>query len=140
MASTYDPAKVLITYNGVRLAGFADGTFCDVEANADDFTLAVGADGEVARSASADDSGEVKVTLLQTSAGNDYLNAQRKLDKLTKSNVAGALLVQDLSGRTLVVGVDCWLKRGAKLSFGKEIEGREWTIVCGKLDQDNGGN
>lgn len=139
MANTYDPARVVVSYNGIKLSGFADGTFVEADRDGDSFTKHVGADGEVARSANADKSGTVKVTLLQTAAANDLLSAELTKDELTRANT-GSVFVKDLMGRTLVVGADAWLLRPAKVTLGKEVEGREWTIVVSKIEIVVGGN
>ena len=140
MAITYDPQKVIVTFKGSRLTGFMDGTFLSAERSGDSFAIAVGTDGEVARASLADKSGEVKLTLMQTSQGNDILSAALAADELTKLGT-GTLMVKDSSGRTLLQSKDAWVKKPATVEFGKEIGGREWTLVCGNLEIVNiGGN
>lgn len=139
MAKTYAAKKVQVVFNNQVLTGFMDGSFVEVERNSDSFTLMIGADGEGARAASADKSGTVKITLLQTSASNDVLSAVLIADELT--NVAAApLLIKDGSGRTLVSSPEAWVKKPAVVTFDKEIQGREWTIETDALAINVAGN
>jgi len=139
MANTYDPAKQVVIWKGIRLSGFADGTFIEIDRDADSFTKIVGADGEVARAASADRSGYVKVTVLQTAAINDVLSSELVKDELTRLN-AGSIFVKDLFGRTTASGPEAWLLRPAKVTLSKGIEAREWTFIVADLAIFVGGN
>jgi hypothetical protein len=136
---TYNPKKTITTFLGVPLTGYADGTFVTVDKAADAYSLTIGGDGEGARAQSADESGTVKVVLLQTSASNDFLaNALRK-DKLTGVGY-GPLMVKDVSGRSIALAAEAWVQKEATVEFGKEIVGREWTLASANLDHYVGGN
>lgn len=139
MIKTYNPKRVIVSFGGQPLSGYADGTFIEVELNADAFTLTVGADGEGARSASADESGTVKLSLLQTSASNDVLNAAHATDKLTNLG-AKPLMVKDLQGRTLVTAAEAWIRKAPSAGFAKEVGTREWTFETASMQQITGGN
>jgi hypothetical protein len=58
------------TDEGVPISGYADGTFVQVDPSGDSFAKKVGADGEVARSMSNDNTHTVVITLLQSSLSN----------------------------------------------------------------------
>lgn len=139
MAKTFSPKRVSVSVNGAIITGFADGTFVSIEMNSDAFTKVVGADGEVARSASADESGQITITLLQTSASNKILNDFHNADRLSL-NGQGSVSIVDTNGTTLVAGADAWVKKHAVVEFGKEIVGREWVIDVGRLVVNQGGN
>src|SRR4051812_38937216 len=94
---TFNPKKVAITYNGVPITGFAKGSFVEADQNADTFTLDVGSDGEAARTQSADESGNVKITLMQQSASNDYLSQRHAIDRKSALGT-GVLQIEDTSG------------------------------------------
>jgi hypothetical protein len=130
---------VIVTFCGATLQGFADGTFVAIERSSDSFTKHVGADGEVARTQSADKSGTVTVTLLQTSASNDVLSALAVADERTGLGT-GPLSVVDASGRTVALCAEAWIKKPASIGFSKEAEGREWVFECGHLEEFVGGN
>jgi hypothetical protein len=136
---TYDPAKQIAIFAANQITGFADGTFIEIERNADAFTLAMGADGQGARAKSADKSGTIKFTLLQTSASNDVLSAQQQLDELTGAGLAGFML-KDAGGRTVAVAQTAWVKKPADVKLSKDIEGREWTLETDSLTYFVGGN
>lgn len=136
---TYNPKKVIVTWLGHTFTGYADGTFIGVEQTSDAFSMQIGGDGEGARTASADESGNVKLTLMQTSASNDFLSQQLAKDRLTNLNT-GPLFVKDASGRTLVAAQEAWIKKSANVEFGKEASAREWTFESAKIEQFVGGN
>lgn len=139
MAKTYNPRKVIVTFAGKQITGFADGTFITASRNGDTYTLTKGADGEGARSHNPDKSGTVVVTLLQTSSSNDVLQAQHDLDERTDQG-KGPLFIRDLSGRTLVESPEAWVRKPADPEFGKEVGAREWTLECDELILKSGGN
>jgi hypothetical protein len=136
---TFDPAQVLVSFHGYQLSGFADGTFIQAERDSDSFSKVVGADGEVARVKSADDSGVITFTVLQTSTANDILSAELAKDELSGANI-GPVFVKDLRGRTLIQGDEAWLVKPASVSFGKETSDREWKIAVAHMRLNVGGN
>jgi hypothetical protein len=136
---TYNPKKVIFTFLGQLITGYADGTFVTVEQASDAFSTTIGADGEAARSQSADESGTFKIVLLQTSAANDILSAALARDRQTGLNTGPAML-KDASGRSLAIANEAWVQKVANIEFGKEIVGREWTIASGSIKQFVGGN
>ena len=136
---TYSPADHVVNFQGFELSGFADGTFIDAAMDSPGVTDVAGADGEVARAASADERGKVVLTLLQTSASNDVLTARHALDKLTKLGV-GPIFVKDLRGTTTVQGAEAWIEKYADISLSKEVQGREWTFRVAHMQPIVGGN
>lgn len=136
---TYDPAQVILNYDGKDITGFADGTFLGIEFNADAFTLVVGADGESTRAKSNNRSGRVTFTLQQASLSNDVLNAIAEADRLSNSG-ARKLMVKDAGGGTLAQATAAWIVRKPKSEFAKEAENREWILETGNLDYNLGGN
>jgi hypothetical protein len=72
LVGTYDPKKVIITLGGVPIGGYADG-FVQIDPNSETWTKKVGADGEVARALSNDNTHTIQITLMQTSLSNAYV-------------------------------------------------------------------
>jgi len=138
-AETYSPKRVEVIVNGVPIRGYADGTFVNVARNSDSFATNVGADGEVSRTASADRTGKVTVTLQQTSDSNDFLSGLVTADELTL-NLQFVLMVKDTNGRTLLVSPCAWIDKPADSEFGNELSNREWIISCAELNGLIGGN
>lgn len=136
---SYDPSQVVVTVNGAQMSGFADGTFVSVIRSNDAFTKVTGADGVTSRSKSSDKSGELTITLAQTSPSNDILSALATLDELSSLGVV-AIAVKDISGRSLFASGNAWIRKVPDSAFGKEIDNREWVFDCADLAPFVGGN
>ncbi len=138
-ASTYNPAEVAIIFGTHTVTGYADGTFIEVEQSNDSFTLTKGADGEAARVRSNDDSGTVKISLLQNSDTNMVFSLLHQADKKSGKGTL-PILFKDASGDTVGSGPVAWIKKPAGVGFSKSIETREWTIEVAHLEMLAGGN
>lgn len=136
---SYDPGLVILTVGGVPINGFADGTFISVERSEDSFTKVSGADGIVSRARSRDKSGEITITLAQTSPSNDVLTALNSVDETTGAGVV-PVLCKDLSGRSVLFSAFAWIRKPAGAAFAKEILDREWIMDCADLDMNVAGN
>lgn len=128
---TYDPKKVIITFGGVPILGYADGTFVSVTPSNDRFSKAIGADGEVARTKSNDNTHEVTITLIQSSLSNSYLSGILNADRLTNEGVL-PLSITDLSGTTLMFWKDAWIRTDPDVEFSKETGERAWVFDTGQ--------
>lgn len=135
---TYSPKEISIVLAGILITGFADGTFCEIEFNADAFTLYVGADGTFARARSEDQSGTIKVTLNPTAPVNDQLSALATTDRQS-GNGAGAVLIKDGRGTSIASGSSAWLLKKPVKGYAKEITAVEWTIIVADLQMNVGG-
>lgn len=131
MPKQYDAAKVVISFRGVLLSGYADGDFCKVAFDEDAWTKTVGASGEVVRAKNNNRTGSIEVTLLQSSSSNDYLSAQYNIDELTGVG-SGVLQVMDLYGTTLMVA-EAWIKQVPEVTFGKEASQRAWMFDTAQI-------
>lgn len=136
---TYDPTQLVVTFGGIPISGFADGTYISVERDEETFTKVTGADGTTARSKTANRSGAVTLTLLQTSLSNDYLSGVALLDELSNSGVL-PLIVKDLSGTTIIFAKEAWVQKPAAFEGAKEVTEREWILDTGDMDVFIGGN
>ncbi len=136
--NTWDPQQLVATVRGALISGWAEGTFLTVERNEDAYTLKVGADGEAARSRNHNKSGTVKFTLMQTAQSNSTLASLHAEDEAFGTGL-GPLLIKDLTGTTVAAAQNCWIKKTAAASFGKEVEDREWTLECDSLELFTGG-
>lgn len=137
--ATYDPKLLVIALGGVPISGYADGTFITVERSADSFSEIVGASGETSRAKSRNRLGTVTLTLAQTSPSNDYLSALVAMDEQASTGVR-PFIAKDSLGTSLFKSTTAYIKKPASAGYGKEIETREWTIVCPDLDTMVGGN
>lgn len=130
--STYDPRQTPIIFNGRLLTGYAPDTFASFEPAADSVTKTVGADGSVVFTFSADKTGTLTVTLLQTSPDHAYLAAAEQ------AKVIGAIAVRDENlgevGTTLLRCQYSTVSRRPTLGRGAEATTHEWTFVLGQTD------
>lgn len=136
---TYSPKKVQIIVADQILTGIAKGSFVVVEKKEDDFTTEIGSDGEGARTQSADESGSITITLMQTSASNDILNALRDADKASGASVFG-LMVKDGSGRSIYTAAEAWIRKVPNSEFSDQKTERAWIIDSAILIHHTAGN
>jgi hypothetical protein len=94
--------------------------------------LVIGSTGDGARSISNDKSGIITVTLLQTALGNGALSAQFIADENSGSGI-WPFLCKDLSGLDVVKASTAWIQKVANVTYGREIEAREWTFETDDL-------
>jgi hypothetical protein len=128
MAKTYSPKKVRVIYAGRTMTGYMDGTFIKVQKTSDDYSMHVGADGEGARIESADESGSVTLTLMQTSLSNDVLSDLRARDKAGDPTGHGPLLIKDLNGATLISAAEAWIRRPPDGELSNDKGSRDWIF------------
>jgi hypothetical protein len=128
---TYDPKKVIITLGGVPINGYADGSFVQVDPNSETWTKKVGADGEVSRSLSNDNTHTVQITLKQTSLSNAYLRTVYKADKLTGLGML-PLSITDLNTGTPRFWPQAWRNTDPSDGRAKEETDMQWTIHTGQ--------
>lgn len=135
----YDPGKIVVTFRGIRLVLFAEGTFVSVEREEDAFSKSVGADGNVTRVRNRNRSGSVTCTLQAESPINDILSAIAKEDELFGTGF-GSIQVENLLGTTLVNAPTAWIRKLPTVEFSDEASTREWIFDCDTLDMVVGGS
>lgn len=124
---TYNPKEVIVTLGVHIVTGYADDSFVTVDPNGDGITKKVGCDGEIVRSISPDNTYTVKISLLQSSQTNTFL--QKRFNKDQKDgNGLFPILIHDLKGGLLFSSEAAWVAKTASRSFGKEANNREWEI------------
>lgn len=136
---TWDPKSVVITFAGITITGFAAGTFIVAEEATDRFTKVVGADGEVARSQSRDESGTVTITLLGSSEVNKLLSDQLKADAKSGSGT-GSFMMKDTKGTTIISSDRAWIRRRPNFEGAVEVTNREWIFDLATMSYDLGGS
>jgi hypothetical protein len=133
MLFTYDPAGMLITFKGILITGFADGTFLNVERNEDGWFESVGADGHMIRTRNRNLSGVATLTLQQSSPANDLLLSLAQTDELTGLGV-GPFMAKDINGTTMASSPQGWCRKRPGIERGKESGNTEWIIAMSRLD------
>lgn len=136
---TYDPKEVVVLVGGIPIGGFADGTAIAVSRSNDAYSKVSGTDGITSRAKSNDKSGEIAITLSQTSPSNDVLSGIALADELSNNGVV-PVSITDLSGRTILLSAFAWIRKPADTEFAKEISNREWMLDAADLNMFVGGN
>lgn len=136
---TYSAEEVAVIVGGVRITGYADGTFITVRRDEQAYNKVTGADGKTSRARTANRSGQVEMVLQQTSPGNDVLSGLMLADEAGDQGVV-PVLVKDGSGNTRHFAASAWVQQKPDEAFGKQIENRTWIIDCGRIDSFVGGN
>lgn len=131
MVKTYDPKKVLIACGTHSVTGLADDAFVSVEPAGEGVTKKVGCDGEIVRSISPDKTSTVKITLLQTSDSNSFLQQMYNQDQQNGDGIF-PLMIQDLMGGVLFSAEEAWVAKQSTFARGKSDTNREWEIHTGQ--------
>lgn len=129
---SFDPSRVIVTVGGVNIQGFADGVPIKASRAGDNATFTVGLDGHTGAVINPNKSGEITLTLLQTSASNAVLTS---MFKLSAQGFIGSpsvpISITDLSSTgTSVFAAKCHLKRAPDLELGLEIGKPEWVFYA----------
>jgi len=130
MLKTYSAKEVIIALGSHAVTGYADDSFVTIEANGDGIMKKVGCDGEVVRAISPDGTYKVKISLLQTSPTNSWLQNKYNQDFKTGEGTF-PVLIKDLKGGTVFSSNCAWVVKPASRGFGKDTTSREWEIDTG---------
>ena len=99
----------------------------------------MGTDGEGTRSKSNDRSGQVEVTLMQTSLSNDFLSQIAIADEQENAGL-GPLLIKDVNGTFLAAAEQAYIKKISDAENARESGPRTWIIETDNLQLFVGGN
>lgn len=137
----YDPGQVRLSVGPVRVTGYADGTFVEVEQVEDTWKSKVGAGGEVTRTRMRNQLGKVKFTLQGSSPCNDLLMALFTRDKAQPTQFGiGPFSMRDGNGTTVCFGQVSWIVKPPKVEGAKEAPDREWDLEVASIDVWAGSN
>jgi hypothetical protein len=136
---TYDPKKVILTFGGHQLTGFAEGTAIKIKRKEDMWTMQIGVDGEGTRSKSNNKSAEVEAILMQSSNSNDALSILALVDENT-NGAALPLTCVDLSGRSLFQAESAWIRKYPDSDFADKAGPRSWFFDIDLLVVNVAGN
>ena len=140
LVGEWDPKELVINYGGSIIDGFADGTMVNIAAHDPDYWKKVtGADGEMGRFKSADNSHEITITLLQLSESNEELFNQFQTDVQSGHNMK-PLTITDNNGTVMGYWPEAWIRGEPEFPLGKENQDRQWTIDTGQRSQSKHGS
>lgn len=138
---SYDPSDVSMFYGPIEMQGFAQDAAISMEHDEDDWTHVVGVDGEGTRSKTSITSATVTVSLMQSSAVNVLLSAERQLDISTPGGTGGLpVLIKDNSGTTILSAESAWIQKPPTAEFNREASTREWVFKLDSVIALHGGN
>jgi hypothetical protein len=128
----YSPKKINSGWTpgtqAIQFLGYMDGTFIEIEFAEDAVTTHVGSQGDVSVVLNANRMATVTMTIIQGSPTNDQLSKQVP-DARRNFLPTGAFSITDLNGTTLVQAKNAFIRKTAKIEFGKSITGRQWVFV-----------
>lgn len=132
---SYNPKKVTVALGTHMVTGYADDSFITIELSGDGTQHVVGCDGEIVRSIDPSDVYTMKLTVLQNSRTNQFLNNKYEEDK-ANGNALFPVTIVDILGEEEFSGTQGWIAKPASWQRGKTQENREWeiTIAQGKLN------
>lgn len=130
---TYNPKEIIASFGSHMVSGYAEDSFITIDPNGDTVTKKVGVDGEIVRSISTDKTYIVKISLMQTSKTNTFLQEKLQQDRDTGDGVF-PVLIKNLKGGLLFEAECAWSKGTPSRSFGKEAGTREWEIHTGEAN------
>jgi Bacteriophage KPP10, Structural protein ORF10 len=129
MFGNYSFKNVNAIYGISEIQGFAEGDdVVDIDFNADQFTMIVGAKGDATRTQTNDNSAIVVIKLLQTSPSYKELLAQYNIDRETGANVLPLVIINKETGETFV-GNNAWIVKSPKITRGQNANSVEFTFA-----------
>lgn len=142
---SYSPEDVVMIISNDNfshsVSGFADGTFISFERGVPRATLYTGADLSAARVLRRNKSGTVTLTLHQAAESNDVLSEIARLDEEAHDNTwLFNVTIKDLQGRSVFFAPQAFIGNDPTVSYGTDLETREWTLECLNVDRHVGGN
>lgn len=139
VVKTYDPKSISVSFGGVTISGYADGTFVRVTRSGNLFDKKKGAAGDVERVNKNAFDFSVEITLQQTAAANQALSVVANADSVANLGVA-PLVIKDLLGNTLFMAPQAWIAKDPDLEYGDDTAGRVWLFETGNAGLNLGGN
>ena len=125
---TYDPSDVSISVGGIHtVSGYVDGTFVNIVNNTKPVQTQRAMDGTIERLYTRDEGYTITVTLAQTSVSNNILSTIYNVDKVTRMGKV-PLIIKDGQGQSIFFAADAWISKAPDVSFGKEMQTREWQF------------
>jgi hypothetical protein len=119
---TYDAKSVSVIVNGVYLTDLGE-SMVEIEKDEDNYSVAVGAQGDTVRSKVNNNLGTITVTLQQTSPQIAYM------DKLANSGALFPISVTSAGDpKEVASATEAFIKKPAARTYGNEAEDREYEI------------
>ena len=139
-SKTYNLAQVSISINGVPIEGFGESDAISFEPNSDLYESAVGADGEVTRSATNDRSGTITITLMSTSLSNLKFSGFMALSKALGAADKFIISVNDTNSGDFFLATNAYIQKEPNSTYARNASEREWTLYAANVTTAFTGN
>jgi hypothetical protein len=133
MFQSYAPKDVVVSFNGIPITGFAEGTMITLKRSGDVIKKKVGAQGDVCLTMSADRTGEIEMTLMGTAPANGILALALNAQELLRVPSVGVLLVSDPSGQQLAIAKNAFFIGFPDIEMADEDTSKTWRFGCENL-------
>lgn len=130
--SNYSPDQVSVSFNGIIITGYNDGTFIDIEREENAYQKHVGSLGDVTRTRNLNRTGKCTLTLMMAAPSNDSLQAMYEQDRQFGTGI-GAFLMKDLGGNTVCRAAYAWIMKSPKIERAKESGSCIWQFEMADL-------
>lgn len=143
--ASYSPEDVAIVIANDNfshtISGTAEGTFLTITRVVPHATLYTGADSTNARVVRSVKNCDVTLTLMQTSESNDILSQLLLLDEDSRDGSdTFSITIKDTMGRTVASAPVAFIGTSPDISFGVDIDERDWVIHAIGMNIFEGGN
>lgn len=125
---SYRANEVLVDLGGKKITGRGDDEFVSIADSEALTSKLVGTDGEVVVSQHNDESGEVTLTVLQTSDANDILQDQADAQRRGPGIPYKQLTIRDLNGRAKFVFPYTWIQAKPTVVYAKGARAHAWVL------------
>jgi hypothetical protein len=125
--ANYCPDDVNCLAFGIKLDGFADGTFISIVKDRVPFTMGESADGVPSRLFNKSQTYTIALTFHCGSPSNDVLTKFWLLDELTKKG-RFPLFIKDLSGTDLFFSTSAWIEGVPTVTKSSTMDTRVWVL------------
>jgi hypothetical protein len=131
---SYDPSKQSVTFNSIKIEGFAKGTFIKVARNQDTWTYQPNNSGGGARSRNPDKSGTFEFTLQSAHPVNAALSAIARRDELAGEGVGEAFVKDRTSAASYCQAANAWIRKPPDWERQDEVGNQTWIIEAQEVD------
>ena len=134
-----DPKLYQLVVGGVPISGYSDDSMIKVSRLEDAWNLTVGADGEGTRTKTNNKSGQIEISLKQSSASNAHLSSLALADELENAGLVPSM-VKDGNGNSIYMAEQSYVKKHADAELNKTATDRVWIIETDALQMLTAGN
>jgi len=133
LLTQYNPARVLVTFFGGPIRGYAPGTFINARRDAPVWKTVRGTNAEMRRVKQKSKSGTVSLTLRHSHPLNQVLGGLVLTDEISAA-IVGPLTITDLLAGSGAVTLDAYIAEYPPLTYSQGEPNITWTFVCETLN------